>query len=290
VLDDDGFGSGPIEIQVALDVAGDRIVVDFSGSSSQVTGGVNAVSAITASATRYVVRCVVQELLGEEVPAGGGSMAAVDLRLPESSVVNASLPSSVAAANVETSLRITDVLLKAFGRALPDTVPALSQGTMNNTTVGGVDPRSGQAFAYYETVGGGMGAGPTGAGLSGVHTHMSNSLNTPVEALEHAYPFRVTHYSIRRGTGGAGRHGGGDGLRRDLRILVDSQVTLLSERREHAPEGAQGGSDGACGKNVLIREGQEKELPGKVTFHARAGDIISVRSPGGGGWGPVPST
>jgi N-methylhydantoinase B len=283
-MDDDGFGSGPVPIRVRLTVAGEHLTVDFGGSSPQVPGGVNAVAAITASATRYVVRCIVQELLGEALPAGGGSMRNVTLDLPESTVVNASLPSSVAAANVETSQRITDVLIRAFAAALPEVLPALSQGTMNNTTVGGRDPRTGELFAYYETVGGGMGAGPAGPGLSAVHTHMSNSLNTPVEALEHAYPFRVTHYSVRRGSGGEGRHRGGDGLRRDVMLLTDGQVTLLSERRVHPPAGALGGGPGAAGQNVLIREGREEPLPGKVTFQARAGDVISVRSPGGGGW------
>jgi N-methylhydantoinase B len=283
-LEDDGFGSGPVPVVATLTVAGERLVVDFTGSSPQVTGGINAVAAITASATRYVVRCVVEALLGEALPAGGGSMSSVELVLPEGSVVNARPPASVAAGNVETSQRITDVLLTALGHALPDLVPALSQGTMNNTTVGGADPRGG-SFAYYETVGGGMGAGPTGPGLSGVHVHMSNSLNTPIEALEHAYPFRVAHYGIRRGTGGAGRHRGGDGLRRDLELLVPARVTLLSERRLHGPHGARGGRDGAPGENVLIRGAAEEPLPGKVTFDAQAGDVVSVRSPGGGGWG-----
>ena len=198
-IEDDGFGSGPIPIRVSLNVEGSRLTVDFEGTSPQVPGGVNAVAAITSSATRYVVRCIIEALLGEPLPAGGGSMSAVKLILPESSVVNADPPASVAAGNVETSQRITDVLLQGFSFALPNHIPAMSQGTMNNTSVGGIDPRNNEAFAYYETVGGGMGAGPTGPGLSGVHCHMSNSLNTPVEALEHAYPYRVTHYGIRRG-------------------------------------------------------------------------------------------
>lgn len=284
-MDDDGFGSGPVPIRVTLTVRGDGMVVDFTGSAPQVPGGINAVSAITSSAVRYVVRCVVQALLGEDVPAGGGSMVGVQLVLPPQSVVNASPPRSVAAGNVETSQRITDVLIRAFAQALPEVLPALSQGTMNNTTIGGVDPRSGEPFAYYETVGGGMGAGPDGPGLSAVHTHMSNSLNTPVEALEHAYPFRVTHYSIRRGSGGGGLHRGGDGLRRDIMLLTDSQVTLLSERRERAPSGAQGGADGSTGQNVVIRGDDESVVSGKVTLDAESGDVISIRSPGGGGWG-----
>ena len=285
-LEDDGFGSGPVAVRATVTVAGERLVVDFDGSSPQVPGGINAVAAITASATRYVIRCVVEALLGEPLPAGGGSMAGVELRLPEGSVVNARPPASVAAGNVETSQRVTDVLLSALGQALPDLIPAFSQGTMNNTTVGGPDPRTGGVFAYYETVGGGMGAGPAGPGLSGVHVHMSNSLNTPIEALEHAYPLRVVHYGIRRGTGGAGRHQGGEGLRRDLQLLAPARVTLLSERRTSGPRGARGGSSGARGENWLVRSSSpEESLPGKVTFEGRRGDIVSVRSPGGGGWG-----
>ena len=285
VLEDDGFGTGPIPIRAVLTIAGPTLVIDFEGTSPQVPGGVNAVSAITASAVRYVVRCVVEALLDEPLPAGGGSMSSVSLVLPEGSVVNARPPASVAAGNVETSQRITDVLIRAFSVALPDLMPALSQGTMNNITVGGVDPRTGEAFAYYETVGGGMGAGPAGDGLSGVHVHMSNSLNTPIEALEHAYPFRIVRYGIRRGSGGAGRHRGGDGLRRDLMILTPARIALLSERRVHGPDGAQGGRAGATGENVLIRDGVEEPLPAKATFSVEAGDVISIRSPGGGGWG-----
>jgi N-methylhydantoinase B len=204
-------------------------------------------------------------------------------------VVSARPPAAVAAGNVECSQRITDVLFSAFGQALPDLVPALSQGTMNNTTVGGPDPRTGGVFAYYETLGGGMGAGPTGPGLSGVHVHMSNSLNTPIEALEHAYPLRVTRYEIRRGTGGDGRFRGGDGLRRDLMALGPARVALLSERRERGPRGARGGGDGAPGENVLIRDGVQQRLPSKATFSLDAGDVVSVRTPGGGGWGEPPS-
>jgi N-methylhydantoinase B len=284
-LEDDGFGSGPIPIEASLTVEGPTLVVDFEGTSPQVPGGVNAVAAITSSAVRYVVRCVAEALLGEALPAGGGSMSAVTIVMPEASVVNARAPAAVAAGNVETSQRITDVLLLALSEALPDLMPALSQGTMNNVTVGGTDPRTQQPFAYYETAGGGMGAGPTREGLSGVHVHMSNSLNTPIEALEHAYPFRVTHYGIRRGSGGEGHHRGGDGLRRDLQILTPARVSLLSERRLSGPPGARGGEDGSSGENVLIRGGVEKPLPAKATFSVETGDIVSIRSPGGGGWG-----
>lgn len=284
-LDDDGFGSGPLRIQAALRVQGARLVVDFAGTAPQARGGVNAVAAITASAARYVVRCVAEALLAQSLPAGGGSMKAVELRLPEGSLVNAGPPASVAAGNVETSQRITDVLMLAFAQALPELMPALSQGTMNNTAMGGIDPRTGAPFAYYETVGGGMGAGPSGPGLSGVHCHMSNSLNTPVEALEHSYPFRVVRYEVRRGSGGAGRHAGGDGLRRDLMLLADASVTLLSDRRLRGPAGAQGGASGAPGRNALLSDGREAPLGGKDATEVKAGDVVSVRSPGGGGWG-----
>jgi N-methylhydantoinase B len=287
-MESDGFGTGPVPILVALTVDEGRLTIDFTGTSPQVPGGINAVAAITSSACRYVVRCVVEALLGEPLPAGGGSMSAVRLVLPEGSLVNARLPASVAAGNVETSQRITDVLLRAFGEALPEIMPALSQGTMNNHTVGGVDPRTGDVFAYYETVGGGMGAGPEGDGLSGVHVHMSNSLNTPVEALEHAYPFRITRYGIRRGSGGNGVHRGGDGLRRDLEILTTAQVALLCERRSVGPAGFRGGDDGAPGENVLIRDGVEEPVPAKATFTGNEGDVVSIRSPGGGGWGTPP--
>ena len=285
VLDDDGFGNGPLPIRVRLEVRADRASADFTGTSPQTAGGVNAVAAITTSAARYVLRCVVEALLRQSLPAGGGEMQALELVLPAGSLVAARLPASVAAGNVETSQRITDTLLLAFARALPDIVPAQSQGTMNNFTTGGLDPRTGQPFAYYETMAGGMGASPHGPGLSGVHVHMSNSLNTPIEALEHAIPVLVRRYELRRGSGGDGLHCGGDGVRRDVQLLVDADLSLLCERRVQPPRGLAGGSDGATGENVLIRNGEESLLPAKVTTRILANDIISLRSPGGGGWG-----
>ena len=285
VLEDDGFGNGPLPIAVKLDVVTEGIIVDFEGSAPQTTGGVNAVASITISAVRYVVRCIAEALLGQTLPAGGGNMLCVHVKLPERSIVNAAPPASVAAGNVETSQRITDVLLAAFAHALPDLVPAQSQGTMNNLTLGGIDPRSGQPFAYYETMGGGMGASAQGDGLSGVHVHMSNSLNTPIEALEHAYPIRIRHYSLARGSGGHGAHRGGDGIRRDIELLADADVSLLSERRLSGPKGINGGADGQPGENLHItREGTES-LPSKTTFRASKGDTLSIRSPGGGGSG-----
>jgi N-methylhydantoinase B len=285
ILEDDGFGNGPLPIRVAVFVHQDRLTVDFAGTAPQTTGGINAVAAITRSAVHYVVRCVVESVLGQTLPAGGGEMTAVRLILPERSIVNAASPASVAAGNVETSQRITDALLLALGQALPDLIPAQSQGTMNNLTIGGVDARTGELFAYYETMGGGMGAGAQRSGLTGVHVHMSNSLNTPIEALEHAYPLRLLRYQIRPGTGGRGRHAGGNGLRRDVQILTDADVSLLSERRRRGPAGTQGGEPGQPGQNLLLRNQEERELPSKTTFRARAGDVLSIRSPGGGGWG-----
>jgi N-methylhydantoinase B len=285
-LDGDGFGSEPLPLRVRIRVREDRITADFTGTAPLAPGGVNAVAAITTSATRYVVRCFVEALIGQPLPAGGGEMTALDLVLPDASLVNAQPPASVAAGNVETSQRVTDVLMLALAHALPAIAPAQSQGTMNNLTAGGIDPRSGAPFAYYETMGGGQGASPAGPGLSGVHVHMSNSLNTPIEALEHAYPLRIRRYSLRPRSGGRGRHRGGDGIRRDVELLADADVSLLTERRERGPHGAAGGADGAPGENLLLREdGSSRRLPGKVTFRARAGDVISLRSPGGGGWG-----
>lgn len=286
-LDDDGLGSGPVRLRVAitLDPHRARAAVDFSGSDPQVTGSVNAVAAITYSATFYVFRC----LLPPEAAPTAGLMRPVTMVIPPGSVLDAQPPAAVAAGNVECSQRIVDVLLRAFAQALPDRIPAASSGTMNNLTIGGQYPagdhRAGQPYAYYETCGGGMGAAPDRDGLSGVHTHMSNTLNTPVEALEYAYPFRVHRYAYRRGSGGAGQFRGGDGLIREVEVLAPAQVTLLCERRRFAPYGLHGGSDGACGRTLLVQDGAERELPGKVNLLIPAGARIRLESPGGGGMG-----
>jgi N-methylhydantoinase B len=286
-LDGDGLGSGPIEIRVEVKVAGDRVVVDFTGSADQVRGNVNANEAVTLSAVFYVFR----SLLPYRIPSNSGCMAPIEVIAPEGSVVNATFPSAVAAGNVETSQRIVDVIFGALSRALPERIPAASSGTMNNLTIGGVDPRSGKNFAYYETVAGGMGARPGMDGLDAVHTHMTNTMNTPVEALERYYPFRLTKYEIIRGSGGRGRYRGGDGIRRDIRVSVDALATIISERRESRPYGLRGGEDGKSGRNVLIRrDGSEKELPSKAEIRLEAGDTLSIRTPGGGGLGePVGS-
>ena len=283
VVEDDGFGNGPLPIRVLIRVQNDEAEIDFTGSAPQTEGGVNAVAAITSSCVRYVMRCVVEALLAQPLPAGGGEMTPVRITLPARSIVAAAPPASVAAGNVETSQRIADVLLRALNGALPELIPAQSQGTMNNLTVGGLSERG--PFAYYETMGGGMGASASGDGLSGVHVHMSNSLNTPIEALEHAYPLRVRRYALRRDSGGAGHHRGGNGLRRDIELLCDATVSLLTERRVAGPAGSAGGSAGSVGENRLIRGDEEQTLPAKATFAAQRGDVISIRSPGGGGWG-----
>ncbi len=282
-LDDDGYAELPIEIKVAitLDPKARKAKVDFSGSSAQADGSINAVYAITYSAVYYVFRC----LLPEQAPATAGIMRPIAVIAPEGTIVNARLPAPVAGGNVETSQRIVDVILKALAQAIPDRVPAASSGTMNNLTIGGIDPRTGAAFAYYETVAGGMGARPVADGLPGVHTHMTNSLNTPVEALEYAYPLRVTRYRYRPGSGGNGKFRGGDGLVREIELLADAQVTLLADRRRFSPYGLAGGSPGALGRTTLITKDGERELPGKCSIRARKGDVIRIESPGGGGWG-----
>jgi len=280
-LDDDGAGAEALPISVTVTIQGERAVVDFSGTAAQQKGGINAVYAITLSAVYYVFRC----LLGLDVPNNAGCLAPIEVIAPPGTLVNALPPAAVAGGNVETSQRIVDVLLGALAQAGGGRVPAASQGTMNNVTIGGHDPRRGQPFAYYETIGGGMGARPGADGPSAVHSHMTNTLNTPVEALEYAYPLRVTRYQVRRGSGGGGRYRGGDGIRRDLQVLVDAELTLLSERRRFAPYGLEGGEAGQRGENILIRQGQEQALPSKGSFELQAGDILSVRTPGGGGYG-----
>jgi len=284
-LDDDGIDDQPIRIRVRIqiDPVVESILVDFSGSSPQVTGSVNAVRAITLSACFYVLRC----LLERDAPATAGILRPLTLVTPPGSIVDARPPAPVAGGNVETSQRIVDVLLRALAQAIPDRIPAASAGTMSNLTIGGIDPRTGQAFTYYETAAGGMGARPRLDGISGVQTHMTNSLNTPIEALEYSYPFRVRRYAYRTGSGGAGRFRGGDGLIREIELLAPAQVTLLAERRKFRPWGLQGGEDGAAGRATVVKgaTGEQIELPGKCSVHPETGDVLRIETPGGGGWG-----
>jgi len=295
-LDNDGVRDRPVRIAVTVTVDTKRkktstragtpaphpVTVDFTGSDPQVEGSINAVEAITYSACFYVFRCLVRE----DVPATAGLMRPIRVIVPEGTVVNALLPAAVAGGNVETSQRMVDVVLRALAQAVPHRIPAAASGTMNNLTIGGLDPRTGEPFAYYETIAGGMGARPTKDGTSGVHTHMTNSLNTPAEALEYAYPLRVRRYALRPGSGGAGKHRGGDGIVRELEVLTDVEVTLLADRRARGPWGLQGGHDGAAGKaRILRKDGATEELPGKCNTRLRKGDRLRIETPGGGGWG-----
>jgi N-methylhydantoinase B len=282
-LDDDGVTPEPLRIAVALrfDPDSASAVIDFTGSCAQCAGSVNAVYAITFSACFYVLRC----LLADDAPATAGLMNGVTVIAPEGTIVNALPPAAVAGGNVETSQRIVDVLLRALAQAIPGRVPAASYGTMSNLTVGGIDPRTQQPFTYYETTAGGMGARPGMDGVSGVHCHMTNSLNTPIEALEYAYPFRMLRYGYRKDSGGAGQFRGGDGLVREIELLADAQVTLLCDRRRSQPYGLAGGEPGTAGKAVLTDANGSIELPSKCSVQAGKGSSIRMETPGGGGWG-----
>ncbi len=265
-LDDDGFGTGPIPIRVAIKIGGGMAVVDFTGSAPQVRGSVNANFAITLSATFYVMKC----LAAEAVPANEGLMRPIKLVAPPGSIVNALAPAAVAGGNVETSQRIVDVLFRALAKAAPNRIPAASSGSMSNLTVGGFDRFRDRHFSYYETIAGGAGAAKDRRGASGIHTHMTNTLNTPIEALESYYPMRITEYRIRRGSGGRGRARGGDGLIRELECFVDSNVSVLTERRKIPPYGLAGGGPGATGKNILVR-GTRRKQPTRQSQHRPQG-------------------
>jgi N-methylhydantoinase B len=290
-LDDDGVSDREVVIKVRITIKGPKAFVDFTGSAAQVAGPINAVEAITVSAVSYVFRC----LLEGDVPASAGLMSPITVVAPAGTVVNAVHPAAVAGGNVETSQRIVDVLFKALAQALPNKIPAASQGTMNNLTIGGPyfdpGPRAGNAlreFSYYETVAGGMGARPAADGLSAVHTHMTNSLNTPAEALEYAYPLRVREYRIRRGSGGKGKHKGGDGVVREIETLVPARMSLLSDRRKRGPYGLHGGEDGKPGTASIISkrgDGRTRKIGSKGSWELEAGDRVRIETPGGGGWG-----
>ena len=291
-MDSDGISDKSVKIRVAVKFAGgtkggraargSAAMVDFTGTDPQVEGSINAVEAITYSACFYVFRCLLQD----DVPATAGLMRPIRVVAPSGTLVNARPPAAVAGGNVETSQRIVDVLLRALAAAIPGRIPAAASGTMNNVTIGGANPRTGEPFAYYETIAGGMGARPTKSGVSGVHTHMTNSLNTLAEALEYSYPLRVREYALRRGSGGAGEHRGGDGVVREIEVLTDVEVTLLADRRKRGPWGLSGGREGAPGRTcVLRRDGRAEELPGKFNVRLNKGERIRIESSGGGGWG-----
>jgi N-methylhydantoinase B len=260
---------GELEIRAGVTIAGDEIQIDFAGTAAQHEGNLNCPLAVTRSAAYFVVRC----LTDPDVPASGGAFAPVTVRAPEDSLVNARPPAAVAAGNVETSCRIADVLFAAFGQAVE--VPAQGQGTMNNLTFGN------ERFTYYETIGGGQGACPDADGPSGVHVTMSNTLSTPIEALELAYPLRVRRYALRLGSGGEGAHRGGDGVLRELEALESCRFSIVSERRTRGPQGARGGYSGQAGRNLL----NGKEIAAKVTGDLAPGDVLTIETPGGGGQG-----
>jgi N-methylhydantoinase B len=279
VLDDDGLGTERIRIAVRIRIGGGRAHVDFAGTAPQVRGPVNANYAVTRSAVLYVFRA----LATEPIPPNDGMARPLEIHAPAGSVVNANFPAAVAGGNVETSQRIVDVVLRALARAVPDRIPAASCGSMNNIALGG--QVGGRVFAYYETLAGGAGASAMGPGASALHTHMTNTMNTPIEALEAYYPLRITRYAVRRGSGGRGRYTGGSGLVREIEFLSPARVTLLTERRSVRPYGLAGGQGGRAGKNELIRRGRRVRLPGKTSLDVVPGDRLSVETPGGGGFG-----
>ena len=283
VMDDDGMGNRDIAIQACVMVNDGFVTVDFDGTAGQVQGNINCPLSVAAAAVYYVFRC----LMPEQTPACAGSFRRIQLTAPEGSLVNAKRPAAVAAGNVETSTRIVDVIMGALAQAIPEQIPAASHGSMNNVAMGARGGAHGgtrnveQSWDYYETLGGGMGAGPNGGGLSALQTHMTNTLNTPVESLEMHYPLRIQRYQVRRGSGGQGQVPGGNGLIREFEFLAPTTVTLLTERRQHQPWGLEGGQPGAVGRNSLDGEA----LPAKISFTAQTGQRLTVSTPGGGGWG-----
>jgi len=292
-LDGEAAGgcAGP-RIRVRVSVEGDAVTLDFTGTDREVDGPLNCVLAVTQSAVRYCFMCLLVTPSALTGPAADpsaflndGCFRSIAVVAPEGTIVNARPPRAVSAGNVETSQRIVDVVLGALSQALPEIIPAASQGTMNNLTLGGHDPRRGRPFTYYETMAGGMGARPGADGIDAVHVHMTNTMNTPVEALEFACPLRVERYEITPDTGGSGTHRGGCGLRRDTRVLVDATGALIAERRETAPYGLAGGEPGVPGDDAIIRNGERMPVKGKCSLELKAGDVISIRTPGGGGWG-----
>ncbi len=276
-MDDDGVGAEAIPIQVVLTVANGDVTVDFSGTADQVAGNINCPLSVAAAAVYYVFRC----LMPDTIPSCAGVFRPLSLHAPEGTLVNARRPAAVAAGNVETSSRITDVVLGSLAQALPERIPAASHGSMNNVAMGSEATAGRGRWDYYETLGGGMGAHARGPGLSGVQTHMTNTLNTPVESLELHYPLRVTRYQLREHSGGAGHHRGGDGMRREFEFCAPATVTLLTERRRFAPWGLAGGADGQVGENTL----NGRPLAGKCELTVAPGDRLCIASAGGGGWG-----
>ena len=280
VLDGDGRGTQDLPVVATVTVDGDAVAVEFAGSADQTAGPVNAVFAVTVSATYYAVRAVTDP----DIPPNAGCYRPVEVDAPPGTIVNPTPPAAVVGGNLETSQRVTDAVLGALAEAVPGRAAAAGQGTMNNVTFGGTDA-AGDPFAFYETQAGGDGAHADGDGMDAVHVHMSNTLNTPAEVLETAYPLRVRRYALRPDTGGAGRHRGGLGVRRDIEVRTDAVCSLLAERQRHPPYGLAGGDEGATGETVLLEDDDRTPLAGKSTHDLAAGDVVSLRTPGGGGYG-----
>jgi N-methylhydantoinase B len=281
VMDDDGISDQTIKLNVKITIQDDSAILDFRECDLQAKGSINAVYAITLSAVLYVFR----SLVTQNIPTNAGCLRPINVVTRKGTVVDACFPAAVAGGNVEMSQRIVDLVLGALSHAVPDKIPAASQGTMNNVTIGGIDPRNNRPFAYYETIAGGLGASFGDDGESAVHCHMTNTMNTPVEALEYSYPFLVTEYSVRRGTGGSGRCRGGDGIVREIELLTDAEVTVLSERRKVPPYGLFGGKPGAVGKNIIFRGNIQEQKGGKFSAMLHKGDRLRIETPGGGGYG-----
>ena len=281
-LDDDGLSEDAVPIRARITISGEEAEVDLTGSAPQTAGGVNANLAVTLSAVLYAFKAII----GAEVPVNAGILRPIRLVVPDGTVVSAEHPHAVAGGNVETSQRIVDVLLGALQGAAPKRIPAASAGTMSNIAFGGVNPETGRPFAYYETIAGGHGAGAAGPGLSARHSHMTNSLNTPTEALEHALPVRVEFYRVRGGSGGAGRNRGGDGIERAFRFHAPASLTIMADRHRRPPYGLAGGEPGTPGEvEVRIAGGETVRLPSKCRLELKKGDVLVIRTPGGGGYG-----
>jgi N-methylhydantoinase B len=276
-MDDDSQGNRDIAIRVELVIGHGSVRVDFNDTAAQVAGNINCPLAVAAAAVYYAFRC----LMPPQTPACAGTFRPIEFQAPLGCLLRAQRPAAVAAGNVETSTRVVDAMLGALAKAVPDLIPAASHGSMNNLAMGCDAP--GNRWDYYETIGGGMGAGRDGGGLSGVQTHMTNTLNTPIEVIESRFPLRVRRYAIRRGSGGAGKMVGGNGLIREFEFLASAQATLLTERRTHRPWGIAGGNPGEAGFNLL----NGREVPAKVKLELEQGDILRVETPGGGGWGQI---
>ena len=284
VLEDDGAGNQDLPIVVTITVEEDELSLDFTESAPQTDGAVNAVHAVTVSATYYAIRC----LTDPDIPPNAGCYRPITIHTPADSIVDASPPAPVVGGNLETSQRIVDVILAAFAEAEPERTIAGSQGTMNNVTFGGIDPETGREFAFYETQAGGMGARAGADGMDGVQVHMTNTRNTPVEVIETTYPLRVQRYELRPGSAGAGTWRGGLGIRRDIEVTATAiDCSLLTERRRRGPAGIAGGDDGRPGADYIARDGEFERVPPKSTHRLDDGDVVSIRTPGGGGYGPV---